>query len=154
MRRYLSFSISARVLIVALEYYMQSWPQNEFILIPDGQIFSHAEWVCTPEHPAVKIYNIERFTISQFNVIGPYIFTAVKSVSSLPDRWYRPNSKKVPPKLTLLGHTQISIRSDLHSGCENETTICVFNVTEYREAKSWSVQKSYFYFLEFFGYVG
>ena len=86
--------------------------------------------------------------------MGPYIFTAVKSVSSLPDRWYQPNSKKVSLKFNLLKHTQISIWSELHRLSYSHRTIFDFNVTEYREAKSWSVQKSYFYFSEFFGYMG
>ena len=74
---------------------MHSWLRTRLILIADGLMFSKAEYVCTPGRSAVTIYvigsNFHGIPISEFNVIGPYTFLAVKIVSSLPDRWYRQN---------------------------------------------------------------
>ena len=84
---------------------MHSWLRTRLFLIPAGRMFGKAESVCTPGPSAVTMCNRQQFPISEINVIGPYTFLAVESVSSLADRWYRPNSKKGSPKFTLLEHT-------------------------------------------------
>ena len=85
--------------------------------------------------------------------IDPIMCKIVFDGLCLVDRWYQTTEKKVRGKLYDLKVQQILIRSVVPTLSYRSADESIFNVTEYRPAKSWEPKKSHFWYSDFFGYM-